>query len=780
MNRSPSSSPRLRWEQILSQSKQNENDQILFFNAPGIKHPIGVPFQYGKLPVCAVCKESYKTRHGCRAQDKHTSVPWTTVYVCITLDSTCTNEEGIIYSDKIFVGQRISARQYRFKQKKGEETPICATCKERNYTRYYCREKRKNRNLPWKTTFVVLSAYEKDLSPKKESSDKKMVGQNKYVSELKTPSDFAFSSSREGLKREKQKDNRKEVHTPIVSEKNVDVYEELKTEKKLDLKEEEAELSVSKNVLRKSNDIYKSVRNEISDDDVGKGEVTAKKSLLSKLTTDECNIWVTPKEGVKVVGNESSNSQDYEKNYFLQQITKIKKSDSVDGEYDDKKSKLKDRRHEEWGTKSKVEDTKDGYAIKLVGSTGDSKSGELTEVANNSKRKCDDITFGNEITVNEASGSLPHKPIGLIKQETIVEDESVIQSHLTKRSSDIDYSSSPHRMGNIMFGNETTMDEALVSQTQKRIALNEKKETIEGEPALQSQATKRSADVNSSSSPPQKLRLDNSGDGKEAKQLDFFEKIDNSRTFIALLSSKSCSFEWLEIGCDPEPSRTKSPVLSPTKKNDNESVPHEYYHHPQSYPIPDAYYPPQYYSHSQWEGYDFPPVQSQTIPQTQRGHANVPHSQQYQHHESHFQSTPSGYNSSYFQPPPTQHQERNSQGYQYQLSPRHSTVSSQQQPFSHSPPSVMPHNQYPMQQLSHDRGFQNELINQQTRRHHNPNDFKGLTNTVTQPNDKKPDQDTMDSTAEPLDYEPQQLPPFAAYPQPRHSPIKRRDWKRGK
>jgi len=297
---SPSSSPRLRWEQTSSQSNQIKNDHILSFNAPGIKHPISVPFQYGKLPVCGACKHNCERKFDCRDEAKHTNLPWTTVYLCITLDSTCTDEEGKLYRDKMFVGKRITAGQYRFKQKKGIETPICSTCKERNSTRYYCREKQKDRNLPWTTTFVALSAHDKDPSLVKESKicEKKDIGEEK------------------------------------------------------------------------------------------------------------------------------------------------------------------------------------------VGETVDRMSGNETTM--------DEIEFLNETFINDS----------------------------------------------------------------KPMALHGNKKTVDNGPSLQSQVTKRNADTISSSLPSKKLRLNNSEDGTEAKQPDFFQEIDTSRTLIALLSSKSCSFEWLEIGRDPENPRT--------------------------------------------------------------------------------------------------------------------------------------------------------------------------------------------------------------------------------
>jgi len=461
-------------EQTSSQSKQTKNDHILPFYAPGIKHPISVPFQYGKLLVCEACKLNCKRKFDCRDKAKHTNLPWTTVYLCITLDSTCTDEEGKIYRDKMFVGKRIRAGQYRFKQKKGTETPICAACKERNSTRYYCREKRKNRDLPWTTTFVILSAYDKD---------------------------------------------------PLISNK--------------------------KNI----------------------GEETVGESVD------------------RISGNETS---------------------------------------------------------------------------------MDVIAFLNETFIND-------------------------------------------------------------SKPQNHMAFDERKTSIDNETTLQSRVTKRSADASFSSLPPQKPRLENSEDETEAKELDFFENIDESRTFIALLSSKSCSFEWLEIGRDPENPRAKIGASSRNKMHANTALSYGYYHHPHllSHPISGAYYPPQYHSHSQWGGYGFP--QSQTIPQVQRGYIYTLCNQQHQHHESCFPPPKTAYSCSDSLSLPVQNQERPNQAQQDQLSQRDSEVSSDQQPISKTPPSVLPHNQYPMQEstLSHNGRLQDEVKDETARSQHNAEGSQGSTHNQT-------------------------------------------------
>lgn len=125
--------------------------------APGLPQPIDIPFPDRKLPVCEVCKKNYKTRELCRTRDGHTDLPWTKTFICITFEESCFDSDGNIRDNKISAKALSTPQPYCYKKDIDSATPICACCKEKNYTRQYCREKLKHRQLPWGTVYVSLS-----------------------------------------------------------------------------------------------------------------------------------------------------------------------------------------------------------------------------------------------------------------------------------------------------------------------------------------------------------------------------------------------------------------------------------------------------------------------------------------------------------------------------------------------------------------------------------------------------------------------------------------------
>lgn len=134
---------------------------------PGLRNKIDIPFPDSKLPVCNQCKALFKSREHCRLRDGHTDVPWNTSYVCVILGKTCfiKNSHGLrlIDEDSVhFTAQLISAPPTTLRAKNGNlggtKAPFCMACKEKNYTRYKCREMNKHQMLPWTTVYVLLSA----------------------------------------------------------------------------------------------------------------------------------------------------------------------------------------------------------------------------------------------------------------------------------------------------------------------------------------------------------------------------------------------------------------------------------------------------------------------------------------------------------------------------------------------------------------------------------------------------------------------------------------------
>lgn len=130
----------------------------LLFTPPGFTHHVFVPFPGRVLPVCSRCKKNYKTREHCRTKEAHTSRPWTETYICIALDDTCLTADGKLKAGE-FVCNPSANNAFCFEEGKGllEKTPSCAQCKDKNYTRTYCRVNKKHRTLPWSTVYVTLT-----------------------------------------------------------------------------------------------------------------------------------------------------------------------------------------------------------------------------------------------------------------------------------------------------------------------------------------------------------------------------------------------------------------------------------------------------------------------------------------------------------------------------------------------------------------------------------------------------------------------------------------------
>jgi len=137
---------------------------VMTFTPPGFKQSIDVPFPDRTLSVCVRCKKNYKTRQYCRVRDGHTALPSSLTYICITLDMSCTDESGRLI-DGPFVSRPLPPQPYSFREEIESSTPTCAACKEKNYTRSYCRQKRMHKQLPWSTNYVILCAAKPGSSP---------------------------------------------------------------------------------------------------------------------------------------------------------------------------------------------------------------------------------------------------------------------------------------------------------------------------------------------------------------------------------------------------------------------------------------------------------------------------------------------------------------------------------------------------------------------------------------------------------------------------------------
>ena len=148
--------------------------EILEFTPRNFHQSLAVRFPPQRLPVCARCKKNYRTRDSCRIKGKHTNLPWTTAYVCITLDASCTGPDGKYIVGRPLISKTVqSSPYYVTKQFMPTGTVCCVNCKKANRTQKYCREVHKHRGLPWTTVHVVLSASEGITVQHDESRDEK-------------------------------------------------------------------------------------------------------------------------------------------------------------------------------------------------------------------------------------------------------------------------------------------------------------------------------------------------------------------------------------------------------------------------------------------------------------------------------------------------------------------------------------------------------------------------------------------------------------------------------
>jgi hypothetical protein len=114
----------------------------------------------------------------CRVRNTHTTAPWTTAYICITIDDSCLDENGS-YIDKPLTVRMVQWQPFCVKKPFDPKTPVCAACKRTNRTRSFCRERHKHRQLPWCTVYVLLSALDQtDPNTVVAGASRKLDGEN--------------------------------------------------------------------------------------------------------------------------------------------------------------------------------------------------------------------------------------------------------------------------------------------------------------------------------------------------------------------------------------------------------------------------------------------------------------------------------------------------------------------------------------------------------------------------------------------------------------------------
>jgi len=246
-----------------SYGNQRRNSNVLRFTPPGFKYPIDVQFPPRCLPVCERCKKNFKTREHCRGRDCHTELAWCETYVCVSLDNSCTGDDGKLL-DGPFIAKVVPPIAFNLKGKLNPLTPICAPCKDKNYTRTYCRQNKNHRQLPWSTVYVIVSLKPGVLPERSEPSSSPSITSQKRRKDnngdIAKQEDEKEPSSEEELKRKssisdtaKSEDGTKtDTDTDAKSTENVDADKDSKEDddknkKKEDVKkveQEEIELSM--------------------------------------------------------------------------------------------------------------------------------------------------------------------------------------------------------------------------------------------------------------------------------------------------------------------------------------------------------------------------------------------------------------------------------------------------------------------------------------------------------------------------------------------------------
>jgi len=193
---------------------------VLSFTPPGFKQKLNVKFPDCRLAVCEKCKKNYKTRDMCRVRNNHSEEPWSTAYICITLDESCTDVNGA-YVDKPFTVRMVQWQPYCVKEPFDSKTPVCAACKKTNRTRSFCRERHQHRQLPWCTVYVILSVLEKTDPNTVVAASSIPVGLSESHEEKIAPSDLDIKPQCVKIEPEKEDEEKENFELKDSNEGNI-------------------------------------------------------------------------------------------------------------------------------------------------------------------------------------------------------------------------------------------------------------------------------------------------------------------------------------------------------------------------------------------------------------------------------------------------------------------------------------------------------------------------------------------------------------------------------
>lgn len=99
-------------------------------------------------------------------------MPWVDTFICVALDDTCLTADGKLKAGEFICNPSSNnAFQYEIGKELPSKTPSCAQCKDKNYTRTYCRVNKKHRTLPWSTVYVTLTHSATSMARQEEAAN---------------------------------------------------------------------------------------------------------------------------------------------------------------------------------------------------------------------------------------------------------------------------------------------------------------------------------------------------------------------------------------------------------------------------------------------------------------------------------------------------------------------------------------------------------------------------------------------------------------------------------
>ena len=228
----PSSYPHGMHQPVMNKQQQQQQPELgvhlCTLHPPGMPRAFDVPFPERRLPVCNRCKKNFKSRDLCRNRDGHKSLPWQNTYVAVTIADECLieGEDGSLsYNPDVPVVAELQGTPLLClgpADGSMRSEPICKVCREKNYTRDYCRNTCKHTTPPWSTTYVKLVVHENP-----------------------TDGNMSYSSNNPPVnkKRKKENANGKPKEDPDASSPHNKGYEDNDDDEE-DLKEKSQDLSI--------------------------------------------------------------------------------------------------------------------------------------------------------------------------------------------------------------------------------------------------------------------------------------------------------------------------------------------------------------------------------------------------------------------------------------------------------------------------------------------------------------------------------------------------------